>query len=165
MTTALCIRVCGIVSKSLILINKTYLCVVNLHCKHWWPFRGFSPCPCPCPRTSSPWRQHWLDVEVRMVSFFVKCDLVASSCVMHACRVADRTCLFFDTWTSETVVFWCVFFSNISRVDVIYSADSPKCRNGSAVVAECVLDLTCTSVAGPCLFYNHFLDYCNAVVM
>jgi len=34
MTTALCIRVCGIVSKSLILINKTYLCVVNLHYKH-----------------------------------------------------------------------------------------------------------------------------------
>jgi len=27
MTTALCRRVCGIVSKSLILINKTYLCV------------------------------------------------------------------------------------------------------------------------------------------
>jgi len=61
MTTALCtcIRVCGIVSKSLILINKTYLCVVNLHSKHWWPFRCFSPCPCLCFRTSSPWQQHW----------------------------------------------------------------------------------------------------------
>jgi len=36
--TALCIRVYGVVSKSLILINKMYLCVVNLHSKHWCPF-------------------------------------------------------------------------------------------------------------------------------
>jgi len=52
-----------VVSKSLILINETYLCVVNLHSKDWWPSRCFSPwpcprtpspCHCPCPRALSP---------------------------------------------------------------------------------------------------------------
>jgi len=32
----------GVVSKLLIVINKKYLCVVNLHSEHWWPFRYFS---------------------------------------------------------------------------------------------------------------------------
>jgi len=32
--TALCIFVYGVVSKSLILINNKYLCVVNLQSKH-----------------------------------------------------------------------------------------------------------------------------------
>jgi len=69
MTTALCIRVCGIVSKSLILINKVYLCVVNLHCKHC--------CFSPCPQTSSPWQQHLL---YDFTSIMVVCWMISCGC-------------------------------------------------------------------------------------
>jgi len=76
MIAALCRLVYGVVSKSLILINKTYLYVVNLHSKHWWRFHCSSHCPCPrasshcpCPRTSSPWQQHCNIYWIICISF------------------------------------------------------------------------------------------------
>jgi len=115
----------GVKSESLIVINESYLCVVNLHSKHWWPFRCFSPSPWPCPRiwshclsprTPSPWQQHWYVLPQCNLNVFKHSFIDWCLFTLWCCSIVVLNCYINCHCTVMFMHVRCISFNKVSVV-------------------------------------------------